>query len=166
MGEIISTFHLDLKLIIAQLVNFGVVVFVLWYFALKPLAKKMSERTETIEKSLADAKKIQDNLKDSDAEKSKIIKEARVESVKIIAESKKIADQEGKNSVEKAKMEVKKIVEESRQQITAEKQKMISEVRNEMADLIVLATTKVLGKMVDKKVDADLVQAALKEIKK
>jgi F0F1-type ATP synthase membrane subunit b/b' len=52
MDSIISTFHVDLKLLIAQVINFGIIFFVLYKFAFKPIAKIMQERTNTIEKKL------------------------------------------------------------------------------------------------------------------
>ena len=57
MDSIISTFHIDWKIIIAQAVNFGVVFIVLYIFALKPLLKLMAERSGKIEKGIDDAKK-------------------------------------------------------------------------------------------------------------
>ena len=48
MDSLISTFHIDWHLIVAQLVNFAVVILVLWRFALKPLGKLMDERGQTI----------------------------------------------------------------------------------------------------------------------
>ena len=56
MDSLISTFHIDWHLIVAQAVNFAIVFAVLYWFALKPLGKLMEERKETIEKGLADAK--------------------------------------------------------------------------------------------------------------
>ena len=62
MEELIQTFHIDWKLLIAQLINFAIVLFVLWKFAIKPLSKTMDKRTNDIEKSIDDAKKIEENL--------------------------------------------------------------------------------------------------------
>ena len=57
MDSIISTFHIDWKIIIAQMINFGVVFVVLYIYALKPLGKLMKERGEKIEAGINDAKK-------------------------------------------------------------------------------------------------------------
>ena len=57
MDSLISTFHIDWHLIVAQLVNFAVVILVLWRFALKPLGKLMDERGQTIAGGLENAKK-------------------------------------------------------------------------------------------------------------
>ena len=56
MESIISTFHIDWKIIIAQMINFVIVFVVLYIFALKPLSKLMKERGEKIAKGIDDAK--------------------------------------------------------------------------------------------------------------
>src|ERR1035437_937357 len=63
MDSIISTFHIDWKIIIAQMVNFAVVFVVLYIFALKPLSKLMAERAEKIKGGIDDAKKSDELLK-------------------------------------------------------------------------------------------------------
>ena len=62
MDSIISTFHIDWKIIIAQMINFGVVFVVLYIYALKPLGKLMKERREKIETGIEDAKKSSEVL--------------------------------------------------------------------------------------------------------
>ncbi len=56
MESFITTFHIDWKILIAQGVNFVIIFALLYFFALKPLKKVMSERTHTIEKGIEDAK--------------------------------------------------------------------------------------------------------------
>lgn len=125
----------------------------------------MEERTKTIEKSLAEAKKISENLKNSEQEKQLIIKAARQEAEKIIDESKQIAVEERQKGVAAAKLEVKKVVEEGKAQLDSEKTKMITEVKTQAADLIVAATTKVLGQVVDKKIDREIIEQTLKDLR-
>ncbi len=59
MDSLVETFHLDVKLLIAQVINFAIVFLVLYYFALKPLLNVMNDRSAKIEKSLEDAKEIE-----------------------------------------------------------------------------------------------------------
>jgi len=151
---------------IAQLVNFGIVVFVLWYFVFKPLSVKMIERTSTIEKSLAQAKEIEQNLKNTEKEKQEIVRAARIQAEKIISESGALAEKERQKSVEQAKAEVKKVVENGKAQLDSEKEKMIIEARTQVAEMVVLATAKVLEKVVDKKIDKSLIEQTMKEVGK
>ena len=57
MQEFITTFHIDWKLMVAQLFNFGVVFLAFYLLAAKPLRKLMKERGEVISKGLNDSKK-------------------------------------------------------------------------------------------------------------
>jgi F-type H+-transporting ATPase subunit b len=165
MDSLISTFHLDLTLIIAQLFNFAVVALVLWFIALKPLIKVMTERTTKIEKSLADAKKIEERLAKTEAEKRQIIDATKKEAANILEETNKKAEASKKEMVEKAKSEIETLISKGKQQIGSEKEKMISEVKAELADLVVAVTQKVLGEAMTKDVDKKVVEDAIRKIK-
>ena len=165
MESLIQTFHLDLKLMIAQLVNFGIVALVLWFFALKPLLKVMSERTKTIEKSLSDAKKIEERLAKTEAEKRQIIDVTKKEAAGILEEANKKAEAGRKETVNKAKEEIEKLVDKGKIQLVLDKEKMLAEVKAQVADLVVDATKKVLGEALTKEVDKKLVEEAIKKIR-
>src|SRR5574340_228833 len=53
-----GTLGINWKLFIAQLVNFGIILAVLWKWVFIPVAKNLAARTEKIEKSLNDADRI------------------------------------------------------------------------------------------------------------
>ena len=77
MDSLIETFHIDTKLLLAQAINFAIVFAVLYFFALKPLMKAMGERTEKIEKSLDDAKKVEEKLAKTEEDYSKELSNAK-----------------------------------------------------------------------------------------
>jgi len=166
MEGIISTFHLDWKLIIAQLVNFAIVVGVLWYFAFKPLAEMMTSRTEKIEKGLADAQKIEERLKQIEQEKKDGITKAKKEAEQIINQALVIVEKQKQETIEKTKAEVAKTVALAKTQINSEKEKMLSEVKIEVVELITQATTKILGKVIDKKIDKTVIENTLNDLTK
>lgn len=168
MESIITTFHIDWRLLIAQAVNFGLVAGVLWWFAVKPLTKMMAERTETIEKSLRDAEEITKKLQAAEAEKQQIIAQARGQSQEIIAQGQVKSNEATAAAVARAKEQVKKIIEESKQEIASEQKRMMAEAKSEIVDVVTAAVNAVLAKSVDKKIDARLVDetvSALKQIK-
>ncbi len=164
MEGIISTFHLDWKLIIAQLVNFAIVVGVLWYFAFKPLAKTMSQRTDKIEKSLKDAAEIETRLKAIQKEREDQIITAKKEAEKILNQIRDLAEKQRQETVQRTKEEVAKTVELAKTQIASEKEKMIGEVKTEVVELISQAAGKILEKVTDKKIDKAIIENTLKEI--
>jgi F-type H+-transporting ATPase subunit b len=165
MGSLIETFHINWQLIIAQMVNFAIVFAVLWFFALKPLIKTMRERSNTIEKSLNDARKIEENLRKSEEGRVVKIIEAKEEAQKIIEQAGLQAEKNKTETIAKAKEEVNKVVLQGKEQIVNEKDKMLKDIKLEVSDLVVLTTEKLLSKVLDKKIDKKLVEETLKEIK-
>ena len=89
MDSILSTFHIDWKIIIAQAINFAIVFTVLYIYARKPIAKLMGERGDKISKGLDDAKTNAETIEKTNAEYNKALSNARTEANKIFQESKK-----------------------------------------------------------------------------
>lgn len=165
MDELIKTFHLDWKLLVAQLINFGIVLFVLWKFALKPLMKVMDQRKKEIEKSLDDAKKIEANLIMSNEGREKKILEAKKEAQRLIEEAQARGQEQGQKLIEEAKAEVQTVIAAAKEQISSEKDKMLKEVKAEVSQLVVLTTKKVLSEALDENLDAKIIENSLKKIK-
>ncbi|OGY50640.1 MAG: ATP synthase F0 subunit B [Candidatus Buchananbacteria bacterium RIFCSPLOWO2_01_FULL_56_15] len=161
MESIITTFHIDWKLIIAQLVNFAIVVGVLWFFVLKPLTKVMAERTATIEKSLRDAEAVKQHLRRAEEEKQAVIREAQQSARQIIEAAKVTAVEQQKKTVAAARQEVEKVITEGKQQLRREQTQMVAEVKAEVAEVVALAAGKVLAGVMTKPIDRALAQQAL-----
>lgn len=145
MDSIISTFHIDWKIIIAQVINFSVVFIVLYIYALKPLSKLMAERGEKISKGIEDAKINAETLEKTNVEYSKALANAKKEADKIFQESKKESENNKSKILEEAKTQVASIVEGGKKTLEAEKIKMVSEAKKEIVGLAMLATEKLLG---------------------
>ncbi|MBI3888557.1 ATP synthase F0 subunit B [Candidatus Nomurabacteria bacterium] len=144
MDSIISTFHIDWKIIIAQALNFGVVFVVLYIFALKPLSKLMAERSQNIRKGIDDAKTNAALLSETRAEYDAAIVKAKSEADKIFQEGKKEAEQKRTIMLEDAKKEVAAMVEGGKKTLEAEKVKMVEEAKSEIVNLAMLATEKLI----------------------
>ncbi|MFA5359088.1 MAG: F0F1 ATP synthase subunit B [Patescibacteria group bacterium] len=165
MESLIETFHLDVKLVIAQLVNFVIVLLVLWFFALKPLLKTMNERSAKIEKSLRDAQEIEERVKSSKKEREEKIAEIKRESLEILAQTQVQAEENRKETINKTKEDVAKLVNQGKEQLAAEKDKMVSAAKTEVADLVVAVTKKVLGSALTKDIDKKVIEDAIEKIK-
>src|SRR3989339_168099 len=85
MNEFIATFHIDWKLMIAQIINFALVFFVFYLLAAKPLGKLVKNRTEEIQMGLSDALKSRELLQKASEE----YKENTIKLQKIAMEAKK-----------------------------------------------------------------------------
>ncbi|KKT00130.1 MAG: ATP synthase subunit b [Candidatus Nomurabacteria bacterium GW2011_GWF2_43_8] len=145
MDSIISTFHIDWKIIIAQAVNFGVVFVVLYIFALKPLSKLMAERSEKIAKGIDDAKANANLLEKTRAEYDEALQKARLEANKIFQDGKKEAEAKKTLMLEEAKKETTTIIENGKKMLEAEKTKMVEDAKKDIVNLAMLATEKLLS---------------------
>jgi F-type H+-transporting ATPase subunit b len=166
MDELIKTFHIDWKLLIAQGVNFLIVLTVLYFFALKPLMKIMHERAKKIEESLKNADLIETNLKNSEEEKQKKINEGRRAAQTIISDSEKSAEDLRRQKIDKTKAEVEKIIKDAKAEIEQERLKMVHGVKSELGDLVLLASNKLTGATLDEKKHHDLIEKVIEELKK
>mgnify|MGYP001569777196 CR=1 FL=1 len=149
MDSIISTFHIDWKIIIAQAINFAVVFVVLYIFALKPLGKLMVERTEKIAKGINDAKSNAVMLEKTKKEYEEILSRARAEANKVFQDGKKEAEAKKILMLEDAKNQVASIIQNGKKTLEVEKAKTVEEARKEIVNLAMLAAEKILSNKQD-----------------
>jgi F-type H+-transporting ATPase subunit b len=161
MSSLIETFHIDLKLLIAQATNFAIVFSVLYFFALKPLMKTMGERTKTIEKGLADAKKIEENLAKAEADYKEKINEAKKEASAILTKTMESAEIKKKETINKAKEEIGQIINQEKAKIQTEKGVVMKEIKKEVADLVVASLEKILKEKIDHKKDKEIIKEVI-----
>ncbi len=164
MDSLISTFHIDWKLMVAQAINFAVVLVVLWRFALRPLKKLMDERGKTIAGGIENAEKQKELLRVQQEEYEKTLAQARVEASEIMKEVKKDAEAKRAELLSKAQEESASLVQAGKAQLEAEKAKMLEDAKKELVGIITIATEKVLGDTVTAKVESKLVEDSIKNI--
>ena len=162
MDSIISTFHIDVKLLIAQAINFGIIFFVLYKFAFKPIAKVMQERTSTIEKSLQEAKDIETKLSATEKESAEIVVNAKKEALLIVENANKSAEDNRQKLVEKTKEEIAQIIKREKEAIASDKAEALKELKKELAELVVLATEKVINEKINDSKDKNLIAEIIK----
>lgn len=160
--ELIEKLGIDWKLLIAQIVNFLILFFVLTKFAFKPLIKMLDERSRHIEQSLEEAEKIKTMHLEATAQKEAIILEARHSAKDIISESKKQAEEVQQKLTTEAQNEVAKMLESGRLSLAVMKEKMSQELQKEVGELVVEATRKVMLGIVDQKVNREYVNRILR----
>jgi len=164
-GGVIGTLGLNLKLFIAQLINFGIIVLILWKWVFNPVARKLTERTEKIEKSLNDADRINKEKQEFEAWREQEMSKARKQANEIITasqtESIKVKDQ----ILQETKMQQEQLAKQAKQQIQMEKEKSLQSIKNDVADMVTQAAEKILRGKLDDKKDKELIKNSLDNIK-
>ncbi len=161
--SVAGMFGLNFKLFLAQLINFAIVLFVLWKWVFKPVSKALSDRTSKIEKSLADAKQITEDKETFESWKNAEMGKVRQEAAGIITQAKQDAETVRHQLTEQTKQEQGKILLQTQAQLELEKQKAITEVKGQIADIVVTASEKILREKLTDKKDQDLIKQALEQ---
>lgn len=161
MEELIKTFQIDIKLIVAQLVNFAIVLFVLYKFAYGPILKMMTERTEKIEKGIKDAENAGAKLKEIEEKEKAVLVEARKQAQEIVASAEVVAVKNKEELIVAAKEQSEKILADAEKKIEMEKNKMMQEVKGQIAELVVAATGKLISEKIDGEKDKELIAKAI-----
>ncbi len=156
---------LNWKLFIAQLINFSIVLFVLWKWAFKPLGKKLQERTEKIEKSLKDAQEIAEQREKAEKFRISEMEKAGKDADKLIANAETAAAALKDKIVGEAKSQAEKMLEQVKKQSEHEKEKMLKEFKEQAAEIVVSVAEKIILSKLDSKSDAALVKKSIEEAK-
>ncbi len=160
----LGSLGVDGKLFLAQLLNFSIVLFVMWKWVYTPLLKVMDERTKKIEQGLKDAEEAATARRAADEEREKTIVAARVEAKRIIEDATRMADAERQEAVKRAKTEVERVVAQGKERLVMEKDTLMASIRGEAAELVTAAAEKILREKLDTAADKKLIAAAIKDI--
>lgn len=161
MDSLIETFHIDWKLLIAQVVNFAIVFAVLYWLAFKPLSKVMAERTFKIEKGLDDAKKVEKKLAETQEDFSKAMAEAKQQASALLEKAVQNGDARKQEMIARAKEEIGQIINQEKQKMQAEKAATLKEIKREVTELVIAVAEKVMGEKLDAKKDKETIKRLL-----
>lgn len=164
--ELLQKLGIDWKLIIAQIINFLILLGVLYKFLYKPVLNFLDQRSKKISNSLEKASKIEEDFKNTKIKNEAILIEAKKQAAIIIEEAHSKSEQIHKEKITRTAIEAKEVVEKAKQQILDEKEKMVAAAKDQIADLVVNAAAKVLEGAITKEVDSKFVENILKTVKK
>jgi F-type H+-transporting ATPase subunit b len=134
------------------IICFLLTLFVLKRFAFGPIQKMIDERRERIQRSIEEAEKARAEARRLLEEHRALIAQARGQGEQILADARKVADAQRQRVKEETEADRQRRLEETKRQIEAETHRALQQIRSEVAELTLIATTKVTGKVLD---DAD-----------
>ena len=160
--ELINALGIDIKILVAQLINFGILLFVLMWFFYKPILRMLDERSKKIERGVLDAEKAKERLVEIEEKERKIISEAQKKANGIVAEAYEKLEVQKAQMAEKTREEVLRIKEEGVESLENHKRQVMREIKTEAGELVVLATKKTMD--IKTSVDKKIVDKVLEEI--
>jgi F-type H+-transporting ATPase subunit b len=151
-------------LMIWTLVCFGITFFVLKRFAFGPIQKIIDERRKRIRESLDEADRARDEARRLLEEHRALMNDARGQAEEILSEARRVGDAQRDRLRGELEEERQRRLEDTRRQVEAETRRALEQLRTEVAELTVIATARVAGKVLDDKDHRRLIDEAINEL--
>ncbi len=161
---ILASLGVNAELFLAQLLNFSILLLVLWRFAYKPLLKIMDARTEKIEAGLKNAEEAKLLRKRASSEHAQALAEARGEVQVMLEKAREDAQVVHERSMTETRAEIEKQIEGARERLELERQTMMKTMKKDVVHLVVQVSEQVLGERINQDIDEAYIQRVIKSI--
>ena len=145
------------------LVNFLLLLALLYLFAYKPILRLMDQRADRIRESLEAADRAREDAASSQQAIQEQITEARREGQRIMDQTREAADRFRTEEMDKARQEAEAFVERARADIQRERDSALEEVRVSFGDLAITAAERVIRRSLDRQAHEELITQVLEE---
>lgn len=149
--------------LLAQVINFALLLFILRAVAYKPVLNMLETRKQKIQESLEYAERVKREAAEQQKEFDRKLEEARREAQAAAAAAAQVGEKEREAILTQAREEAHKLIEQAKEQIEYERKQMMSQVRDEVVRLSLLATQKVVSASIDERAHRRLVDEFLSQ---
>lgn len=146
MQELFHAFGIDWRLLILQIINFGVLVGALWFFLYKPVLSMLRGREEMVAKGVQDAQEAEKTRKEVEETKGEILRSAEGEAHEVVAAAKQQGSDERTKILKDAEERAAKVAKDAELRAKETDKKARKDAEKEIARLSILAAEKVLEK--------------------
>ncbi len=151
-------------LMIWTLVTFGAVLLVLRRYAFGPIQQMIEARRQAITADLDAAEGARTEAQTTLAEYREQLAEARREAGKIVEDARRVADERRAAAVAELEAEKARLMRQTQDEIAAETRQALNAIKQQVADLAVAATEKVVRARLDESEQRRLIDEALGDV--
>lgn len=162
-NSLFGALGIDVRILILQIVAFAILVWLLGKYVYPILLRAIDKREAAIADSVNAAAEAEAKAEESQTEIAKMLKDARKEAAEIVDIAHKDAAAQVKDAEDKANKRAEQIVADARQQLDRDIVKARQQLKSDTAELVSLATEKIIREKIDTKKDKDLIETTLKE---
>jgi F-type H+-transporting ATPase subunit b len=149
--------------LIAQLINFTILLVVLRLFLYKPVLRLLDERRRRIQEGVEAAAAAAAAATQSETESRRALEQARAEGQEAIARAQDAAARLREELETRARAEAEQIVARAREEIALERDQAIEQLRREFAGLAIDAAERVIEQSLDRQAHQRLIDQVLAE---
>jgi len=151
-------------LMIWTIVCFLITLYVLKRFAFGPVQKMIDDRRAQIRSSIDEADHARTEAHRLLEEHRKLIADARGDAERILTEARRVADAQRARVREETEADRQRRLEDTKRQIEAETHRALEQIRAEVADLTLIATQRITGKVLDDQDHRRLIDDAVRDL--
>jgi F-type H+-transporting ATPase subunit b len=162
--QIAETFGVDWQHLIAQIISFSIVCFILNRFAYRPVLAILEKRRQQIAEGLSNAEKIKAEVARTEVQRQEKMAEVNTQATKMIEEARAAAKRVQEIETQKAIAAAEQIVAKAREAAQRDHDRMLAELKRELGRLVVQTTATVTGKILTPEDQQRLAEEAAKQL--
>lgn len=147
LGNALHQFGVYWPNLIAQVVLFAIVYWVLKRYAFRPVIAMLEERRRRIEEGQLNAEKIKKQLAEAQAKYEEILAKANAEAQRLIEEVRASGDRLAEQKRQEAIAAAEQITLKAQEAMALERERIMAELKQELGRLVVDTTVRVTGKV-------------------
>ncbi|MBD1372130.1 F0F1 ATP synthase subunit B [Hazenella sp. IB182357] len=149
---------------ITQLLIFIILLLLVSKFAMKPMLETMKKRQDHIDHQIQSAEKSNEEASQLIEQQKALLTQARQEAKDILERAKAQKDREATEIIHAAEERANRLINEATSQIEREKEKAIADLRNEVGEIAVTLTSKILQEKLDSQSQTKFVNQYLEQV--
>jgi len=162
--EALQKLGIDFKVLIAQIINFGILFLILKHYLYRPILNALDKRKKRIKESLEKAAEIEKRSAESEKEYNNKMLKANQEATVIIDKARLEAEKTRKSILDKAEKEAESVKIAADKDIADKRNALYADVKKNAGKLAIFIVTKVLKQEMNEELCQKSVDKALKEI--
>ena len=160
-AEGIGALGINLPGLLAQLINFGILLVLFSWLFRRFLFPMLDERKKRIAEGLQASEEAKARLTETETEVAAEMSRARQAAQGIITQAQQASSRIQDEAREVSRADSEQMVERARQEIQLERDAAISDLRREFADLTITAAERVIRRSLDRKAHGEIIEEVL-----
>ncbi|HVO42593.1 MAG TPA: F0F1 ATP synthase subunit B [Aggregatilineales bacterium] len=159
-----SKLGINLGFFIFQLLNFGILFFLLARFVWPRVLKMLDERAERIAHGLEDARAAEEDRENAERERDKLLAQARAEGQRIIEEARQRGDEQLRQMQRETTGEAEQMRAQARTLAEEERNRILTDTRDQIVALAMAAAERLIGDSLDERRQKAIIQRFFSEV--
>jgi len=150
--------------LLAQIVNFLILVGILTKFAYKPLMQALEERQKKITDNIESAQRERQEAEEIKLGYQKQLADARAQAQAIVEKAEKLAEETKEEILKEARLESARILKAVQAEVIRERELALAQLKGEVVALSMAAAAKIIEKNMDNEANATLVTSFIEKL--